>query len=97
MHHAKKHLDVFGVNLAYGHLHDVQSFTGVSVKGVHEAFCLECLRSLNASFLKGKPNNWSHAFGIVEYRIDGTYTRFVPILINGRFSFNGKIFDGTSV
>src|SRR5438046_916453 len=94
MHHAKKHLDVFGVNLAYGHLHDVQSFTGVSVKGVHEAFCLGCLRSLNASFLKGKPNNWSHAFGIVEYRIDGTYTRFVPILINGRFSFNGKIFDG---
>jgi len=96
IHHAKKHLEVFGVNLMYGHLHDVQSYSGVSVKGVHEAISIGCLRSLNAKFQKGKPNNWSHAFGIIEYRIDGRYTRFVPIMVDGEFSFNGKIFDGKS-
>lgn len=94
IHHAKKHLEVFGVNIMYGHLHDVQSHSGVSVKGVHESISIGCLRSLAARFLRGKPNNWSHAFGIVEYRNDGTYTRYVPILIDGQFSFNGKIFNG---
>jgi len=90
--HAKTHLDVFGVNIYYGHLHDVQSYSGVSVKGMHEAMSLGCLCKLNANFLKGKPNNWSHAFGIYEFRIDGSYTRYVPIIIDGQFSFNGKIF-----
>lgn len=93
-HHAKKHLEVFGCNLMYGHLHDVQSHSGVSVKGVHEAISIGCLRLLNAPFMKGKPNNWSHCFGIVEYRIDGSYTRSFPIIVNGRFSYAGKLFDG---
>jgi len=95
-HHASKHLEIFGVNLMYGHLHDVQSFSGVSVKGVHEAISIGCLRLLNAPFMKGRPNNWSHAFGIIEYRIDGSYTRYVPIITEGKFSFHGKVFDGKS-
>lgn len=90
--HAKKHLDVFGVNIYYGHLHDVQSYSGVSVKGMHESMSLGCLRTLQASFLKGKPNNWSHAFGIFEFKYDGSYTRYVPIMVDGKFSFNGKMF-----
>lgn len=95
-YHANKHLDVFGVNIYYGHLHDVQSTTQVSVKGVHEAMSLGCLRDLNAPFLKGRPNNWTHAFGIFEFRKDGQFTRYVPIIINGKFSFAGKLFDGNA-
>ena len=90
--HASKHLDVFGCNIYYGHLHDVQSFSGVSVKGMHEAASLGCLRGLQAPFMKGKPNNWSHALGIFEFNIDGTYTRYIPIMVNGKFTFNGKKF-----
>jgi hypothetical protein len=93
-HHPKKHLDTFGVNIYYGHLHDVSSYSGVSVKGLHESMSLGCLRTLQAKFLKGKPNNWSHAFGAFEFRYDGSYTRYVPIVYDGKFSFNGKIFDG---
>ena len=93
-YHTKKHLNVFGVNLYYGHLHDVQGTSTVSVNGVHESMSLGCLRSMDAAFLKGKPNNWSHSFGIFEFRSDGSFTRYVPIIINGRFSFNGTIFDG---
>ena len=94
--HAKKHLDVFGVNVYYGHLHDVQGISTVSVNGVHEAMSLGCLRSMDAAFLKGKPNNWSHAFGIWEFRSDGSFTRYVPIIIKGRFSFAGQMFDGNA-
>lgn len=93
--HSKKHLQVFGVNVYYGHLHDVQSYSGVSVDGLREAMSLGCLRTLNAQFLKGKPNNWSHAFGVFEFRSDGSYTRYCPIIINGKFSMNGVLFDGT--
>ena len=93
-HHASKHLEVFGVNVYYGHLHDVQSHCAVSVKGLHEAASLGCLRSLDAPFLKGKPNNWSHAFGIFEFQYDGSYTRYMPIIVDGKFSFNGKLFNG---
>jgi len=90
--HAEKHLRVFGCNLMYGHVHDVQSYSGVSVKGLHEAISIGCLRTLNAPFMRNKPNNWTHAFGVVEYRIDGRYTRYVPIIVNAQFSFNGKLY-----
>lgn len=92
-HHASKHLDVFGVNVYYGHVHDVQGHTGVSVKGLHEAMSLGCLRTLKADFLKGKPHNWMHAFGIFEFQYDGSYTRYAPIIIDGKFSFNGKTYS----
>lgn len=95
-HHAKKHLDVFGCSIYYGHLHDVQSYSAVSVKGLHEAMSLGCLRTLDAKFMKGKPNNWSHSFGIFELRSDGSYTRYSPIMVGGKFSFNGILFDGNT-
>lgn len=92
--HAKKHLNTFGCNIYYGHTHDNQCYSGVSVKGVHEAMSMGCLRKLQAKFLKGKPNNWVHSITVFEFRKDGSYTRFSPIIVDGVFSFNGKIFKG---
>lgn len=94
LHHAKKHLDVFKDNIYYGHLHDVQVHPGVSASGYHEAMSLGCLRQLEAEFMKGKPTNWVHAFGIFEFRKDGSYTRVAPIIIDGKFSMNGVLYDG---
>jgi len=91
-HHASKHLDVFGVNIYYGHVHDIQGHTGVSVKGLHEAMSLGCLRTLKADFLKGKPNNWGHSLSVFEFQSNGTYTRYSPIVVGGKFSFNGKLY-----
>jgi hypothetical protein len=90
--HAAQHLKVFGCSIYYGHTHDIQSHSGISVKGVHEAMSMGCLRKLQAKFLKGRPNNWSHAFAAFEFRKDGSYTRYVPIIVNGVMSFNGKVF-----
>lgn len=92
--HAKKHAETFGVNVYYGHLHDTQSHTMVSVEGVREAASLGCLRTLNAPFLKGKPNNWSHSISAFEFRASGEYTRMTMTIINGVFSYNGKLYDG---
>lgn len=93
-HHAKKHLDVFGCNIYYGHTHDVQSTTNVTVDGLLQASSLGCLRDLGAEFLKGKPNKWVHSFGIFEFQRNGTYTFTSPIMIDRRFSYAGILFDG---
>lgn len=93
-HHAKKHLDVFKTSIYYGHLHDRQEHQQTSMEGLMEAASLGCLARLDAKFLKGKPNNWSHAHGWFEFFPDGTYTRFTIPIINGRSSFNGVVFDG---
>lgn len=93
--HAKKHLDVFKTNIFYGHLHDTQNAEQTSVEGPMVSQSLGCLCKLDAKFLKGRPNNWSHAFGVFEFFPDGSFTYFVPRIINGKMSFCGQIFDGS--
>jgi hypothetical protein len=92
--HAKKHLDAIKRNVYYGHLHDTQSYNTVSIDGPLEAASLGCLCTLDAAFLKGRPNNWVHAFGVFEFFPDGSYTFLCPKIINGQMSFNGKVFKG---
>lgn len=90
--HAKKHIDVFKANIYYGHLHDCQESGQTSVDGPMEASSLGCLCKLDAKFLKGRPNNWVHAHGIFEFFPDGTYTFMKPKIIDGKMSFNGRVF-----
>lgn len=92
--HAKKHLDMFKANMFYVHLHDTQCHNQTSVNGPMVAQSFGCLCRLDAKFLKGRPNNWEHAFGIFEFFKDGTFTYMIPRIINGKMSFNGEIFDG---
>lgn len=91
--HPKKHLDVIKGNIYYGHLHDVMATHQPSIGGFLEAASLGCLCKLDAPFLKGKPNNWAHAFGVFEFFKDGSYSFYCPRIFNGKFSFNGKVFS----
>lgn len=90
--HAKKHLDVIKGNIYYGHLHDILSTHQPSIHGFIEAVSLGCLCRLDAPFMKGKPTNWIHAFGVFEFFKDGTYSFYLPRIFNGKLSFNGQIF-----
>lgn len=90
--HAKKHADMIKANIYYGHTHDVQSFQSTSLTGPMEAHSLGCLSKLDAKFMKGRPNNWSHAIGVFEFRSDGSYTFICPRIIGGKFSYSGKIY-----
>ena len=68
----------------------------MSIDGPIEGHSLGCLCRLSAAFMKGRPNNWVHAFGIYEFFRDGTFTFTKPCIFNGRFSYNGQVFDGNS-
>jgi hypothetical protein len=37
-------------------------------------------------------NRWVNAFGVLYVRDDGLYNLYVPVIINGKFVFEGKIF-----
>lgn len=93
-HHAKKHLDTFKGSIYYGHLHDIQSHNQTSLEGHMETASLGCLCRLDPHFLRGKPTNWVHAFGIFEFFRDGSYTFVRPNIMDGRFSYAGVVFDG---
>lgn len=86
----KKHLNLVKGNIYYFHTHDVLTHHEPSMHGMIESASLGCLCRLDAPFLKGRPNNWVHAFGIFEIRRDGTYSFYCPKIFDGRFSFGGK-------
>lgn len=90
--HAAGHMNKYKTNIYYGHTHDMQAHQQTSVEGLMEAASLGCLSRLDARFLKGRPNNWVHAFGVFEFMPDGTYTRYMPTIVNGRLSFMGRVF-----
>lgn len=94
--HPKKHLDTVKANIYYFHTHDVLTHHAPSVGGYIEAASLGCLCKLDAPFLRGKPNNWVHAFGIFEFQRNGNYSFYCPKIFNGVFSFAGKNFGSIS-
>lgn len=96
-YHAQKTADTFSKSVAYCHTHDVQSYTKVTVddnRGYHTAQSIGCLCDVSPDFLRGGMNRWVNAFGVLFVREDGMYNLYVPIIIKGKFCFDGKIFDG---
>lgn len=87
--HQKKHLDTVKGNIYYGHTHDMMNLHQPTINGSIEAASLGCLCKLDGKFMKGKPNNWTHGFGIFEFFSDGSYTNILIKMFNGRFSYMG--------
>jgi hypothetical protein len=85
--HARKHVSMFGSNIAYGHTHDVQSYTQARLAhdGPIVGQSLGCLCREDLSYIKGRPTNWQQAFGEWTFFPDGTFSYNVTRIINGRF------------
>jgi hypothetical protein len=91
--HAKAHLNVVGSNIFYGHCETVQSYSGTSIRGVHIGQCIGTLRDLSkATFLRNRPTSWVHGFLIIEFQYNGFFTPYVPVIVDGKFSYNGTIY-----
>ena len=96
-YHAAKTADMFSRSSAYGHTHDVQSYTKVTVddhRGYHTAQSIGCLCEMSPAFMRGRQNRWVNAFGILYVRPDGMYNLYVPHIIRGQFTFAGKTYSG---
>lgn len=93
IYHARKHVAEMGDNIFYGHTHDVQSFSKPNPDTMPIiSQSLGCLCDLNPAWLRNKPSRWINAFGIFYFSKDGSFTYYVPIIINGCFWWNGKYY-----
>jgi len=96
IYHAKAHADKLRVNVMYGHLHDLQTYSSSSParKLAFMSYCIGCLADTAPTYMKGKPNNWSHGFGIVHLFPNGDFDAQVIRIVKGRFVYNGKVYRG---
>ena len=94
-HHAKKHVQQFGTNIFYGHLHDVQAHSLVHM-GKDKSLVgqsLGCLCTYDQQYMKGKPSKWRQAFGIFYFLPNGNFTYYVVQIFNHSFvSPEGRLY-----
>lgn len=99
MHHARNHLMRLGVNIMYGHWHDIQQSSVTHMDGQKSAWSIGCLKSLSDQeneWLGNRKHNWSHAFAIVDFFESGYFTVHVINIIKGKTSLWGEVIDGNS-
>lgn len=97
INHSRQHALNLGKSVVYGHLHDVQRSSVTHVDGTHAGFSLGCLKDMSREaniWLKGRCNNWSHAFAIVDWFEDGNFRIDVVDISKGRTFVWGRSIDG---
>lgn len=94
--HAAKHVRDFGCCIGYGHTHDVQSYS-IKQRGKQHTIMAQsfgCLCQYDQPYLRGRPTNWTHAFGVVYLFPDGFFQHQVVQIHKNRFvgPTNGKVY-----
>jgi len=93
-HHAAKHLDVYGMNVAYGHKHNPQMYCQSSIEGVRYAYAFPCMRTRSPDWMEGKPSNWVNGFGVTYFNSDWKASNYMVIMQDdGSFVWNGLEYD----
>jgi len=96
-YHASNHLRKMGVNVMYGHWHDIQRQSVTHADGAKSAWSIGCLKNMSSEsnkWLKNRMHNWAHAFAIVDFYGGGYFTVNVVQIINGKCSVWGEMIDG---
>lgn len=93
--HAAKMVSNFGVNIFYGHTHDVQLCSKV-LWGKDKTIVgqsLGCLCRYDLDYVGTKPTNWSQAITTFYFRPTGMFNYYVSLLFNHTFTApNGKTY-----
>ena len=93
--HSKKAVDAYCSSVLYGHFHSPQTFTKVMPFDKNNkwmSYCSPIIGATNPGYLKNKPTAWINGFSIVEVRGGGRFNVYPVIVIDGTFSFGGKLY-----
>jgi post-segregation antitoxin (ccd killing protein) len=94
---AKQAVDKYGKSVMFGHFHTHQIAAKHEMLDVEQpkiGICVPGLTNKNPNYLKGKPNQWMKGFAYGYVMDDGQFQVYVPIILNGRFSAEGKVYRG---
>lgn len=92
---AKKLVDSFCATSVMGHVHAASMFTKTShVKSKDKwvGYTIPTLGTLAPKYAKGRPNSFLNGFGILEHWSNDFVNIYIPIILNGCFSFGGRIY-----
>lgn len=94
---AKRLVDHYGRNIRAGHRHVFQAspkITPVDVNDVHTGVLVPCLATRAPEYMKNAPNEYMNGFLFGDIWPDGYFTDHVMVMIDNKFSWNGKLYDG---
>jgi hypothetical protein len=80
-----------GVNVMYGHVHDMGSHSVGSLGGTHKSFSVGCLAQMDKSFLRGDMTNWEHGFPILDIKRNGNFQVHQVPIYAGECKIYGKV------
>lgn len=95
--HAKKALEIYCSNVLYGHMHAPQSFTKLLPSDSSRkwmSWCSPIIGDVNPKYLENRPTAWLNGFTIIEFRDKGLFNVYPVVVIDGKFSFGGKVYGG---
>lgn len=84
-------------NIRFGHFHTYQSYTmhsPVDATLTKTGISVPALTKRNPAYGRNTANKWAIGFNYGYVFEDQTYTDYTPIIINGRFATNGKVYRG---
>jgi predicted phosphodiesterase len=94
-YHANRTVHAFSKSCVYGHTHDRQEYTESFYDGEKAAQSIGCSCDMNPDYLKNRQKRWVHGFATVDVdTISGDFFPDFIKIVKGRFSRNGKIYDG---
>lgn len=96
-HHAKGVVSRFGINVFYGHLHDVQCFSLSNYGEDHTVVgqSLGTLSKYRMDYMGHSPSNWQQAFATFHFKGDGTFNYYIyKIFDHGFITPDGREFQG---
>ena len=92
----KKHLDELKVNVLFGHTHQLgMMFSSSAAREIAFAgYNIGCVCDMAPDYMKNRPHAWNHGFAIVYLYPNGYFDVSLIRIINGKFVYNGKIYNG---
>lgn len=92
----KKHIDELKVNVLFAHTHTLgMRLSSSSAREIAFAgYNIGAICDLSPEYMKLKPNAWTHGFAVGYFYPSGYFDIQLVRVIQGKFVFNGKVYDG---
>lgn len=92
---AKKAVETYGRSVRFGHFHRFEAFTkhsALDARDTKTGMAIPCLCTRSPGYGKGAPNQWSQGFLYGWVHPNGTFTDVPVILVDGHFTYDGRIY-----